>query len=255
MMNDMALYKVLIVEDEFPAREILKTFLNNHPDFQLVGECSNGFDGAMAIKNLEPDVLFLDIQMPKLTGFEMLELIDNPPLIVFTTAFDEFAIKAFEVNAVDYLLKPFSEKRFAQAISKIKEALGSPRPDSSKLKTVLEYVRNNDEIINRLVVKLQNRIQIILVSDIERIEAQDDYVFIHTMDGERYIKEITMKYLENHLNSADFVRVHRSHIIRVDRISRIEPEGSDSYSIMLKSTISVPLSKTGYKKLRQIIGV
>lgn len=247
--------RVLIIEDEKPARELLKLYLKEYSNIELVGECENGFDGAIAIRDLNPDLIFLDIQMPKLTGFEMLELIEEPPMVIFSTAYDEFALKAFEINAIDYLLKPFLPERLAKSIAKAMDNFGMATANNSKMKNVLEYVRNQYEIINRVVVKVQNRIEIILSKDIEHIEAQDDYVYIYTNIGERYIKEITMKYLESHLNPLDFVRVHRSHIIRVDRISRIIQDNSDSYSIVLKSKSEIPVSKAGYKRLKEIMGV
>lgn len=242
--------RAIIIEDELPARQIIRSYIINHPEIELVGEFENGYDGAIAIKNLNPDLVFLDIQMPKLNGFEMLEMIDNPPLIIFTTAFDEFAIKAFEINAIDYLLKPFLPERFAKAISKAQSYIKNIHSKPVDYKAIIEFVNNQTEIINRIVVKLQNRIEIILVSDIERFEAQDDYVYIFLKNGNRFIKEITMKYLETHLNPKDFIRVHRSYIIRLDQVSRIVQDDKDNYKIILKSQFEIPVSRSGYKLLK-----
>jgi two-component system LytT family response regulator len=251
-MNNETL-RVIIVEDERPAREIIKAYLKEFPQLDLVAECENGFDGAMLIRKEKPDIVFLDIQMPKLTGFEMLELLENRPLIIFTTAYDEFAIRAFEVNAVDYLLKPFLVDRFKQAVEKALATISQEsRSDNEQM---VSYIRSQQEIINRIVVKVKNRIEILLVKQLEHFEAQDDYVYIYTFDSERFIKDLTMKYLENHLPPSEFVRVHRSHIVRIDRISRIESENSDSHLIYLKSGSEVPMSRSGYRRLKQIMGV
>ncbi|MBN2745591.1 MAG: LytTR family transcriptional regulator DNA-binding domain-containing protein [Bacteroidales bacterium] len=245
--------KIAIIDDEAPARMIIRSFLMEHEDIEILCECENGFDGAMAIKDLNPDLVFLDIQMPKLTGFEMLELIEPIPLVIFTTAYDSFALKAFEVNAVDYLLKPFSQKRFNQALQRALDLnkLGSrPQGDMNKL---LEYTRSQEEVIQRIVVKTNNNIEILPVSRIEHIEAQDDYVFLHLDGGERFLKDLTMKYLEQHLDSGDFVRVHRSHIVRVERISRLESDADGSSTIRLKSGVDIPVSRSGLQRLKEML--
>ncbi len=245
--------KVAIIDDEAPARMIIRSFLMDYEEVEIVCECENGFDGAMAIKDLNPDLVFLDIQMPKLTGFEMLELIEPIPLVIFTTAYDSFALKAFEVNAVDYLLKPFSQKRFHQALQKAIELLKLGNSTQGAMSKLLEYTRGQEEIIQRIVVKINNRIEIIPVNQIEHIEAQDDYVFLHLDSGERYLKDLTMKYLEQHLDSADFVRVHRSHIIRIERISRLENDADGSSTIRLKSGTDIPVSRSGLQRLKELL--
>ena len=245
--------KVLIIEDEKPARILLTKYMESHPSFEIVGECENGFQGAIAIKELKPDLVFLDIQMPKLNGFEMLELIENPPAIIFSTAYDEFALKAFEYGAADYLLKPFSQKRLDAALEKANQKIRFQNNSNPPIHNLLQFVREEQEIIQRIVVKNNNKIEIILTKNIERIEAQDDYVFIYTIPGERHLKNMTMNYIEQHLSSSEFVRVHRSNIIRIDRISKIEQWEKDSHIIILKSGEKVNSSRNGYKKLKAVL--
>ncbi len=247
--------KILIIEDEAPARMLLKQYLKKHSDYIIIGECENGFQGAISIKELKPDVVFLDIQMPKLNGFEMLELIENPPQIIFSTAYDEFAIKAFEFGAVDYLLKPFSQKRFDIALEKVKLKINQKTNLEKPMEGLLQFVREEQDIIKRIVVKNRNKIEIILTKNIERIEAQDDYVFIYTISGERFLKNSTMNYLEKHLDSSEFVRVHRSNTIRIDQISKIELWEKDTHIIILKSGAKIKASRSGYKRLKEVLKV
>ena len=242
-------YKVIIIDDEAPARMLMENYLSKHDDMEIVGICENGFQGAIKIKELNPDIVFLDIQMPKLNGFEMLELIENPPQIIFSTAFDEFAIKAFEFGAADYLLKPFSQKRFDAAMEKAKQKIKNIKQPSNSFNNMLAFVREEQEIIHRIVVKNNNKIEIILTKNIERIEAQDDYVFIYTIEGKRFLKNTTMTYLEKHLDPKEFVRVHRSNIIRLDRIRKIESWDKDSHILIMKSDEAIKSSRNGYRKL------
>ena len=242
-------YKVIIIDDEAPARMLIENYLGKYDDIEIVGICENGFQGAIKIKELKPDMVFLDIQMPKLNGFEMLELIENPPQIIFSTAFDEFAIKAFEYGAADYLLKPFSQKRFDTAIEKAKQKINQVKQPENSFNNMLAFVREEQEIIHRIVVKNNSKIEIILTKIIERIEAQDDYVFIYTQTGERFLKNTTMNYLEKHLDPKEFVRVHRSNIIRMDRIEKIESWEKDSHILIMKSKETIKSSRNGYKKL------
>jgi len=246
--------KVLIIDDEAPARLLIESYLEKHADFDVVGNYENGFQGAIKIKELNPDVVFLDIQMPKLNGFEMLELLENPPPIIFSTAYDEFALKAFDFGAVDYLLKPFSQKRFDAALNKVKQKIQESSNLPKSFDRVLEYVSEKQGIIQRIVINNNHKIEIILTKRIERIEAQDDYVFIYTLEGERFLKNTTMNYLEKHLDPTEFVRVHRSNIVRLDRISKIELWDKDSRMLIMKSKANVKTSRSGYKKLREALG-
>jgi len=194
-------YSVIIIDDEQPAREIIKNYLSGHEAFELVAECSNGFEGIKLIQEHNPDLVFLDIQMPKITGFEMLELLDHFPAIIFSTAFDEFAIKAFDLSAIDYLLKPYSQVRFDQAVEKAHLKLRERKVDRGPIEKLVESNYSHNESLNRIVVKTGSKIKVIPVDQIEYFEAADDYVTIYTPDG-RFLKEQTMKFLEANLDES-----------------------------------------------------
>ncbi len=247
--------RVVIIEDEAPAREIVKAYLKDYPQLEVVGEFDNGFDGMKGIKSLQPQLVFLDVQMPKITGFEMLELMDEAPEIIFTTAYDQYAIKAFELNAIDYLLKPFSRERFGQAVAKAMEKLQTAESEEKAAKVIQQVtktVEERDENIFRIVVKKGNDIHVIPVDDLIYIEAKDDYVMLYTEKG-RYLKEKTMKYYESHLDSSRFVRVHRSFIVRIDQVKRLEPYGKSSHLAILHQGQKVNVSSSGYKKLKEVL--
>jgi two-component system LytT family response regulator len=245
--------KIIIVEDERPARDLLKTYLEAFPQMELLGEYDNGFDGLKAINELEPDAVFLDVQMPKLTGFELLEVLEHQPEVIFTTAYDQFAIQAFERNAVDYLLKPFSRDRFSEAISKLTSRLevkeGAAKEESS-IEKIRQHFAESDEKLHRVVIKKSGKIHVISTSDINFLEAQDDYVMIYTDDG-KYLKQQTMKYFEQHLDSEQFVRVHRSYIANVTCIERIEPYEKSNFILILKDGNKVPVSRNGMQVLKE----
>ncbi|MGE4289601.1 MAG: LytR/AlgR family response regulator transcription factor [Salinivirgaceae bacterium] len=243
--------KVLIIEDEAPAREIVKAFLKDFPNAELVGECEDGFSGLKAIKEMQPDLVFLDVQMPKITGFEMLELLDEQPQIIFTTAYDQYAIKAFEMNAIDYLLKPFSKERFNQAMEKV-QAKEEEFESGEKLQKVIQTLDDKSEKLFRIAVKKGGDIHMIPVEELLYIEAKDDYVMLYTPKG-RYLKEKTMKYYENHLDEQEFVRVHRSYIVRVDQVKRLEPYGKSSYLAILGQGQKINVSLSGYRKLKDVL--
>jgi len=238
---------VIIIDDEHLARSIIKKYLTNYQSVKIVAECSDGFEGYKAIKEYEPDLIFLDIQMPKITGFEMLELIENKPKVIFTTAFDEYALKAFDQNAIDYLLKPYSQDRFDKAMEKILQ-----KPDTIKNDTILNT--SDNELETRVVVKHQGNIKIIQTTDIIYIEAYDDYVKIHTAEN-IYVKKKTMNYFEQAFNPKQFVRVHRSYIIQVNQITKIEQSDKDTMMAILKNGTKISLSKTGYSKLKTVLGI
>lgn len=242
--------KVIIIDDEPLARSMVIHYLTNYPNLQVVAECNDGFEGFKAIKEHQPDLIFLDIQMPKITGFEMLELIDKKPQVIFTTAFDEFAIKAFDQNAIDYLLKPFSQERFDKAIQKC--LAQSENIPSTPIETLLNY--NNTEFETRVVVKHLGNIKIIQTADIIYLEAYDDYVKIHTNE-QVFVKKKTMSYFENAFSSKQFVRVHRSFIIQVNQITKMEQSDKETMVAILKNGTKIPLSKTGYPKLKAVLGL
>ncbi len=244
--------RAIIVEDEKPARELVKAFLKNHENIELVCECDNGFDGVKAINEMKPDLVFLDIQMPKLTGFEMIELLDDVPDVIFTTAFDQYAIKAFELSAVDYLMKPFSKQRFSEAIDKVYQRLNQ-QSEKSKIKEFANQVKEDTEEIERIFVKTGSKIDVVPVPEIVRIESEDDYVEIFTAKG-KFLKKETMNYLEKVLPKDTFVRVHRSSIINLNNIQKIEKYGKDSSMVILKDGSRVNVSKSRIKDLKNQLG-
>lgn len=242
--------RTVIIEDETPAREILKHYLKDYPDIEIVAECADGFSGLKTISSLKPDLVFLDIQMPRLTGFEMIEVMTEKPVIIFTTAYDQFAIKAFEMNALDYLLKPYPKERLRSAIIKATEKIGltkeAERPSPQEIAANLIQPAAP---LNRIVVRKGNAINLIAVDEIKYIEAQDDYVMIHHSSG-KSLKQQSMKYYEDNLPGKDFVRIHRSYIVRVSEIKRIEPYGKDNHVAVLNSDDRLPVSRAGYKNLK-----
>ena len=243
--------KIVIIDDEVLAQNIIKNYLSKFENIEILKICNNGFEGLKAIQELNPDLVFLDIQMPKLTGVEMLELVDNPPFIIFSTAYDEFALKAFEVNAIDYLLKPYSFERFSEALNKVLKYLHSEQSEN-RVENLINHLSSEIKQINRVVVKQNGKVVIIPIEEIKVIEAADDYVFLHTTLG-KYIKEKTMKFFEEHLNSEDFIRIHRSYIVKVSNIKQFEPAEKDSYSLSTYDNQKLPMSKAGFQKLRQIL--
>jgi len=241
--------RTIIIDDEKLAREITKGYLSKHPDVEIIAECSNGFDAIKKINEEKPDLIFLDIQMPKINGFEMLELLEDPPAIIFTTAYDQYAIKAFEVSAVDYLLKPYSEERFNDALKKSYALIQDKFQQNSAIKNIIQHHDQKIEFLERVVIKDGTKISILPVETIKWIEAQDDYVMINSEQG-RFLKKKTMKYFENHLDENMFIRIHRSYIINADFIQHLEQQGKESYQLILKNGKVLPVSKTGLSKLK-----
>jgi len=244
--------RVIIIDDEKLAREITKSYLSKVPEVEIIAECSHDFDAIKKINENKPDLIFLDIQMPKINGFEMLELLDDPPAIIFTTAYDQFAIKAFEVSAVDYLLKPFSEERFNTALKKSYTFIQDKYQQNSAIKNIIEHHDQQIEFLERVVIKDGSKISILPVDSIKWIEAQDDYVMINSDQG-RFLKKKTMKYFENHLDENAFIRIHRSYIINADFIQHLEQKGKESYQLILKNGKELPVSKTGLTKLKNTL--
>ncbi|MGF7028385.1 MULTISPECIES: LytR/AlgR family response regulator transcription factor [Sphingobacterium] len=244
--------KVVIIDDEPLARSIIAGYLKNEADISIMAECGDGFEAVKAIHAHEPDLIFLDVQMPKLTGFEMLELVDDPPAVIFTTAFDEYALKAFEKNALDYLLKPVSPTRFKKALEKFRASYSAPE---KKVQPNYEVLTAQDETkIDRIVVKTGTQIKIIPIDTVKYLESYDDYVKIHTKDG-MYLKNKTMAFFEKSLDPNQFVRIHRSFIIKVDQLAKLEPYEKDSYIAALTSGEKLNISKSGYARLKQLIGI
>jgi len=242
--------KTVIIEDEAPAREILKHYLNDFTEIDIIAECADGFSGLKIISFLKPELVFLDIQMPRLNGFELIEVMTEKPVIIFTTAYDQFAIKAFELNAVDYLLKPFPKERLQSAVKKAIEKIGKVKDEEKPPHNLLDKFPKSSSPLNRIVVRKRNAINLIPVDQLKYVEAQDDYVMIYYSTG-KALKQQTMKFYEDNLPGADFVRIHRSYIVRVQEINRIEPYGKDNHVAILKSGERLSVSRAGYKHLKE----
>ncbi|MFY8022104.1 MAG: LytR/AlgR family response regulator transcription factor [Bacteroidia bacterium] len=241
--------KCLIIDDEPLARAMVLEYLQAYPEFQVLGEYGDGFAGVKGIMEHQPDLVFLDIQMPKITGFEMLELLDEKPAIIFTTAYDSFALKAFEAHAIDYLLKPISQQRFDEAIKRFKQM--KPELNAKmNLDELLEEAAIQKENKDRIIVKQGSLVKILGLDQISRLEAYDDYVKIK-VDEQTYLKKQTLAHFEKLLPETQFVRVHRSHIIHLKYLNGFD--GHD-YCI-LKNGEKIPISKTGYQKLKVVLGM
>lgn len=242
--------KTIIIDDEPLAASLVQEYLASHTDFEVVAVCHDGFEGLKAIHQHQADLIFLDVQMPKINGFEMLELLEELPAVIFTTAFDQYALQAFEVHAIDYLLKPFSQDRLNTAIEKYRKTGASQNvQEMLKDESVDSYAQ-----LSRIVLKDRNDIKIIPAGEIKYLEANDDYVNIYTSEG-KYLKNKTLSYFEKHLDSQSFVRTHRSYMVRIAEITKIEAYKKDSHLVILKSGEQVPVSKTGYPKLKKALGI
>jgi len=246
--------KAIIIEDEEPARELISNFLKDHPEIELLGGFSDGFSGLKAINGLHPELVFLDIQMPKLTGFEVLEFVNESPVVIFTTAYDQYAIKAFEANAADYLLKPFSRERFSLAVEKAIEKIQSRHQDTKAIDGILKTYEEKPSVLERIAVRTGSQIKVLQVFDVTYFEAYGDYVKIHNREG-AFLKEKTMKYFETHLEKNKFARIHRSYIVNVAEINKIEYYDKESYMVVLKDNTRLKASTAGYKLLREVINL
>ncbi len=240
--------RVLIVDDEHLARALLREYLAGHADIEIVGECANGFEAVKAIGELDPDLVFLDIQMPKLDGFEVVELAGSKPHYVFATAYDQFALKAFEVHAIDYLLKPFGRERLSQALDHAR----SRRPQAPQLEAVVQQAAQRRGYLERVLIKDGARVHVVASGSIDYIEAQDDYVQI-TAAGKAHLKNQRMSELEAQLDPQVFIRIHRSYIVNVGAIARIEPSSKDNHCAVLKDGTRLPISRSGYQKVRELM--
>jgi two-component system LytT family response regulator len=244
--------KVLIIDDEQLARELLKAFLSNDLRLEIVGECGNGFEGFLAIHELKPDLVFLDIQMPKVNGFELLELLSEPPMIIFSTAFDHYAIRAFEANAVDYLLKPYPLERVQNAIEKAIKRIQAGTGNREELENLTQAHEEDSGLITRIIVKSGTKIKIIPIDTIEYLESEDDFVMIYCKEG-HFLKQKTMKYFENHLDPKKFIRIHRSCIVNTTQIAEIQQYGKESWVLITKQGAKLKISKSGYLTLKQFL--
>jgi len=242
------LIKALIIDDEPLARSIIAAYLKSWKSIEVVAECANGFEALKAIKEHQPQLLFLDIQMPKVTGLELLEVVDEPVNVIFTTAYDQYALKAFELNAVDYLLKPFDQSRFNEAVEKV--ILKLQTGDNSSQQKVDAIQGEMMDKLDRIVVKKGSRLEVIKLDQLQYIEAQDDYVMIYSDHGQ-FLKSKTMKYFEDHLSSEQFVRIHRSYIVNTNKIQGLESYDKETYLAILSPACKLKVSRTGYKKLKE----
>jgi two-component system, LytTR family, response regulator len=246
--------KTLIIEDEAPARRLLQEFIKQYPELELVGECTDGFDGAKKIMETRPDLIFLDIQMPRINGFEMLELLrgEQLPLIIFTTAYDEFAIKSFEYNTCDYLLKPLSQERFGKAIIKALKIINEGQNKPTDIDNLISQGITKNRYLDRIVIRSGSNIHVVYTDNMLCIEASDDYLIIHTT-GDQWVKKQTMKFYEEKLDPDEFARVHRSFIVKLSAIERIEPYSKDAWVALLNNGLKVSVSKSGYSHLKKIL--
>ena len=248
----MSTIKVLIIDDEQLARDLLKNYLSKDSRLEVIGECSNGFEGVLAIQELNPDLVFLDIQMPKITGFEMLELLSNPPVIIFSTAYEEFAIRAFEANAVDYLLKPYPAERVEQAVEKALKRIQSGSGIKDDLDALSQAHDENSGMLSRIVVKSGSKIRIIPVETIDYLESEDDFVMIYCKEG-HFLKQKTMKFFESHLDPKKFIRIHRSCIVNSSQLAEIQQYGKESWILLTKQGAKLKISKSGYLTLKEFL--
>jgi len=240
--------RTLILEDEEPAQKLMKHFVELYDEIELCGIFGDGFSGTKAINDLKPDLVFMDIQMPKITGIELIEIIEHKPVIVFTTAYDEYAVKAFELNAADYLLKPFSKERFDEAVTKALKTIAEN--NGEKDYSAVGEKLTEDEYLERIAIRTGNKIDIVSCSDVFYIEADGDYVKIRT-EAKNFLKDKTMKYFEAKLDPNEFVRVHRSFIVNLEHIKRMEHYTKDQYMIFFNNGDKVKTSGNGYKLLKE----
>jgi two-component system, LytTR family, response regulator len=248
--------KAIIVDDEELARQVLREYLQKFSDVEIAAECANGFEAVKAITDSKPDVVFLDIQMPKLDGFEVLELIDSPVAVIFVTAYDQYAMRAFEAHAVDYLLKPFNESRMQAALERARERVGqaaSRPPATVNAADLAQAARPPDQKLERIVVKDGTKVHILPVHKLDYVEAQDDYIGLHS-EKRTYLKQQTISGIEGQLDAKRFVRIHRSYIVNIERIARIEPYTKDSRVAVLSDGTQLPVSRSGHGKLKTLLG-
>jgi two-component system LytT family response regulator len=239
--------KTIIVDDEKLARDVLREHLSGRVEIDIVAECENGFEAVKAITELKPDLVFLDVQMPKLNGFEVLELVDHKPAVVFVTAYDQYAIKAFEVHAVDYLMKPFSRDRLEQSLKRVPEKGNIPH-----VSVPSAALRPSGVHLERLLVRDGSRVHVIPVDQIDYIEAQDDYVNIRSA-GKGHLKQQRLAELETALDQRRFVRIHRSYILNIDRLAKIEMVSKDSREAVLRDGTRLAVSRSGHEKLKGLL--
>ena len=248
-MHPPSKIRALLVDDEELARHALRELLQNHPEVEVVAECANGFEAVKAAAEHKPSLIFLDVQMPKLTGFDVLELIGNDIPVIFVTAYDQHAMRAFEVHAVDYLLKPVGRERFDAALARAKDRVNERKPNPADLAAA---ARPAQQFLERIVVRDGTRVTLIPVAKLDYVEAQDDYVALAT-HGAKHLKQQTIASLEAALDPARFVRIHRSYLVNFERVTRIEPYGKDTRLAILTDGTRLPVSRAGYTRLKSLL--
>ena len=243
--------RIVIVDDEELARAVAKDYLSAMPGVEIVAECANGFEAVKAVSELHPDLLLLDVQMPKLDGFEVLELVGRDVAVVFVTAYDQYALRAFEVHAVDYLLKPFGADRLAEALERARARVG--RGESVSGRTLSDAARPGPAKAGRILVRDGPRVHVIPVSKLDYAQAQDDYVCFRC-EGKDYLKEQTLADVEASLDSAKFVRIHRSYVLNLDRLARVDVDERENRIVVLTDGGRLPVSRAGYTRLSALLG-
>ncbi len=242
--------KAVVVDDEELARGLLREYLSGYPNVEIIAECGNGFDAVKIISEQKPDLIFLDVQMSKLSGFEVIELLEHPPAVIFVTAFDQFALQAFDVHAVDYLLKPFTKDRLAEALHRAFERIEKNSPED--FSEIVQLARPTGENLERVLIKEGSKVHVFPVEKVDYAEAQDDYISFR-IEGKSYLKFQRLADLESSLDPKLFVRIHRSYILNIDRLSKIELYAKDSRTAILKDGTQLPVSRTGYDKLKVLL--
>jgi two-component system LytT family response regulator len=249
----MKTLRALIADDEELARQLLREYLAAEPDIEIIGECPNGFEAVKCVNEFKPDLLFLDVQMPKLDGFEVLELIDASVAVVFVTAYDQYAMRAFDAAAVDYLLKPFTSERFRASLDRVRARFASTSPPADHPRDLKLASRAPGEYLERLVVKDGPRVHVIAAAKLDYAEAQDDYVALRS-EGKTWLKQQTISGLESALDPRRFIRVHRGFLINMERIARVEPNTKDTWLAILRDGTRIPMSRAGYSRFRELAG-
>ncbi len=242
--------RTLLVDDEMLARAVLKEMLASHADIEVVGECANGFEAVKAASETKPDLVLLDVQMPKLDGFETLELLGADTAVVFVTAFDSYAMRAFEVHAVDYLLKPFTEDRLGKALERARQRIGQQGVRGEDLAAA---ARGPKKYLERVVARDGSKVHVIPVEKLDFVEAQEDYIGLRS-EGRTILKQQTISSLEASLDPEKFIRIHRSYIVNLERVTRVEPYGPNSKVAILATGDRLPVSRSGYGRLEEMLG-
>jgi two-component system LytT family response regulator len=249
--------RALIADDEPLARKFIRRILKQDHEVEIVGECSNGKETVAMIQKQRPEVVFLDIQMPEMDGFKVLETLglEHLPEIVFTTAYESYAIRAFELHAVDYLLKPFDQVRFKAAVKHVKERVHSQHLEDGRLQigALLESIKAQPAHLDRVIIKADGRISFLNTREIDWVEADDKYVHLHTRDGARMVRQ-TLSGLETELDPKKFVRIHRSAIVNIERIKELQPLFNGEHSVLLENGAKLTLSRNYKSKLFRLLG-